>query len=374
MKKTLLLYIYSIIIILLVSCKDQNQQNNPNVETNSIEVESLETIILLQDVDTIWTTNPPARITRNIKKDNKGNLIFAAYKDIIRYDGVSFTNISKEEGIDSYDAFDVLEDENGNIWIASTHLGVFRYPTSNKMKIGENPVNHFTTKNGLVHNRSMCIYEDAAGGIWIGTEGGISYYDGKALPNSQLKFRNFTIKEGLTSNNVNAIMEDVTGKIWVGTRGSLSIYNPSANQDSGVVSFTELTNDEGSTFENIWSILEDKKGNIWLGGQNGLWRYDGFTFTNFTKISVMSVYEDKKGNIWFAHGPNGNQKSGLSYFNQKSLLSNHPKTTEISLGTGMFFGITEDKEGCIWVGNLEGVYRYNGKSVSCFKDKKLNIN
>ena len=34
--------------------------------------------------------------------------------------------MKKEEGLDSYDAFDVWEDQNGSIWIASTQLGVFQ--------------------------------------------------------------------------------------------------------------------------------------------------------------------------------------------------------------------------------------------------------
>ena len=43
-----------------------------------------------------------------------------------RYDGVSFMNFPKEEGLDSYDAFDVLEDKKGNIWVGSLN-GVYRY-------------------------------------------------------------------------------------------------------------------------------------------------------------------------------------------------------------------------------------------------------
>jgi hypothetical protein len=88
--------------------------------------------------------------------------LFAAYEDIIRYDGVSFTRFTKKEELDSYDAFDVWEDKNGSIWIVSTHFGVFQYPESAELKIGGKVFNHFTTKNGLSHDRSMCIYEDMA--------------------------------------------------------------------------------------------------------------------------------------------------------------------------------------------------------------------
>ena len=303
--------------------------------------------------------------------DKEGNLLFASYKDIIQYDGTSFTKFTKEEGLDSYDAFDVWEDRNGSIWIASTHFGVFQYPESAELKIEDKVFNHFTTKNGLVHNRSMCIYEDIAGGIWIGTQGGISYYDGKNLPNKQLEFRNFTIKDGLTNNSINTIMEDKSGKIWVGTRGTLSIFDPLAKPKPNKVIFTEITNSQGKAFENIWSILEDKKGNIWLGGQHGLWRYDGNSFTNLTTVSVISIYEDKKGTVWFTHGANATHKTGFSYYDQKSLLGSDPKATQVFIGGGMLWGMIEDKDGTIWVGKLNGVLRYDGKSVNYFRDEEL---
>lgn len=364
MKKCLQIYIVAILFIFLTSCKGKNRTDQLNNNISDKEIVLIESTLTFQEVDTIWATNAPSRITRKIRKDKEGNLLFAAYKDIIRYDGTSFTNFTKEEGLDSYDAFDVWEDKNGNIWIASTHFGVFQYPTSPNLKIGVKAFNHFTTKNGLVHNRSMCIYEDMAGGIWIGTEGGISYYDGKTLSNRQVSFRNFTIKDGLTNNNINTILEDKKGKIWIGTRGTLSIYDPIAKIEPDDVPFTEITNDEGKTFNNIWSIIEDKKGNIWLGGQNGLWLYDGNSFTNLIMTSIISVYEDKKGNVWFTH------KAGLSCFEQKSLLGSNPKATQIFIGDGMFFGITEDKEGDIWVGGLDGVFRYDGTSVDYFRDEQ----
>lgn len=366
MRKCLQIYIVAILLGFLISCTEQTQTTQLNGKTSQKETLLIDSIHPIQEIDTIWTINAPSRITRKIRKDKEGNLIFAAFDNIIRYDGVSFTKMEKEEGLDSYDAFDVWEDQNGSIWIASTSQGVFKYPASTDLKIGEKAYSLFTTKNGLAHNRAMCIYEDLAGGIWIGTEKGISYYDGKKRSDKQIGFRNFTIADGLTNSNINTVMEDKTGKIWIGTRGNLSIYDPFTKLKSDEVPFTEITNNEGKPFENIWSIMEDKEGNIWLGGQYGLWLYDGNSFTNLTTINVMSVYEDKKGNVWFTH------QAGFSRYDQKSLLSNDPKATQVFIGDGMFLGITEDKDGYIWVGKLDGVFRYDGKSVTYFGNEESN--
>ena len=116
MNKCLQICYVAILFVFVTACKAQNRTDQP------IEKISLEEIVFLeshaiQEVDTIWANNAPSRITRKIRKDKEGNLLFAAYEDIIRYDGVSFTNFKKEEGFGSYDAFDVWEDKNGSIWI-----------------------------------------------------------------------------------------------------------------------------------------------------------------------------------------------------------------------------------------------------------------
>jgi ligand-binding sensor domain-containing protein len=333
----------------LVSCKEQDQAEQSADNRKQMQFDLPVSIPSMTEFDSISTPNAPRRITRKIKKDKEGNLLFAAYEDIIRFDGKSFTSIPKQQGMDSFDAFDVLEDSKGDIWIASTHFGLFRAN-------GES-LTHFTTDDGLAHNRSMSVYEDKAGNIWIGGQGGASYYDGKS-------FRNFTTKEGLSHNDVNTIMEDRTGKIWFGTRGNLCVYDPSSSLMPAEKRFTEVRNDRGMPFTNVWSIIEDQKGNIWIGGQ-GLWRHNGSSFTKITTDFVTAVYEDKKGNIWTS-SPDG----VLSRYDPKSLLNSKAMAVQIFKGSGMFFGISEDKDGNIWVGTLRGVFRYDGNTINYFNDNK----
>jgi len=51
--------------------------------------------------------------------------------------------------------------------------------------------------------------------------------------------------------------------------------------------FTVLKNKDGKAFNNVWPIIEDKKGNIWFGDVDGLWRYDGRTFTKVSQRGLM---------------------------------------------------------------------------------------
>lgn len=347
MRKNKLIYTVFLLFAFIISCKGQNQPEQTKDSHNSyldqLGNDLFGSNSVITDFNIISIPNAPSRITRKIRQDNDGNLLFAAYEDILQYDGKSFTNFTKEAGLDSCDAFDVMEDTKGNIWIASTHLGAFRYDGQS--------FTHFTPDDGLAHIRTMCLYEDRAGNIWIGTQGGASCYNGKS-------FRSFTTKEGMTHNDINTIMEDKTGKIWFGTRGTACVYDPSTS------TFTEIKNDDGRPFENVWSIVEDKNGNIWLSS-GGLWLYDGLSFTKMTTESGNSIYEDKKGNIWFTHSPPDN-KSALSRFDEKALQNKKPIATQIFKGDGMFLGISEDKDGNIWVGGGDGAWCYYGKTVTYF--------
>jgi ligand-binding sensor domain-containing protein len=294
-------------------------------------------------VDTLFTKNAPSRITRKIRQDNEGNLLIAAYSDVLEYDGEGFTKIPKMEGFASFDAFDALKDSNGNIWIASTHYGIFRY--------NGKTFKRFSTDNGLPHNRTMGIYEDSAGNIWFATMGGAGYIDGETI-------KNFTMKDGLTHNDINIITEDRSGKIWFGTRGTVSVYNPMQH------SFTEISRNVilGLPFSNVWSIIQDKKNNIWIAGEKGLWRYNGTNFKNFSTEFVNSVYEDKEGNIWTTT-PEGT----LNRYDFSELYNASVSPVEVYKGNSMFFNVTGDAEGRIWVGTNTGVFRYDGDSISYFK-------
>jgi ligand-binding sensor domain-containing protein len=347
MKKLVKLFVLFLVSFFYTSCK----QNQTNVPKDTIKPEAKD----------IVTSYGPNTMVRNVKQDRNGNILIAAsFAGVFRYDGKSFTNLTSK--VSSRRFWDVLEDRRGNIWFASTDSGVYYYNGKS--------FQHFTTKDGLVNNRVMSIYEDKAGIIWFGTGGGVSRYDGKS-------FRNFTTKEGLSNNDITTIMEDQTGKLWFGTRGEACFYDGKT--------FTVLKNKDGKAFNNVWSIIEDKKGNIWFGGsiikdrkgkilivEDGLWRYDGSTYTKVSQRGASAIIEDKKGNIWTTgnvNPPNG-KVWALSRYDQKSLYNKEPTVTEIMSIERMLCGILEANDGSIWFGSMNGVYRYDGKTISDFKSKE----
>ncbi|WP_232065083.1 two-component regulator propeller domain-containing protein [Rhodocytophaga rosea] len=153
-------------------------------------------------------------------------------------------------------------------------------------------------------------------------------------------------------------MEEKKGEVWLGTSGSTYVYDGKT--------FTVFEPKDGQAFTNVWSIMEDKKGNIWLGGNEGLWRYDSRTFTHFTENSVNYVYEDRKGNIWTSGGSDNGQGFLLSCYDTASLSDKKPTITQITQSLNLF-RILEARDGSIWFGALDGLYRYDGTTITDFK-------
>ncbi|MBK9357378.1 MAG: hypothetical protein IPN08_08340 [Bacteroidales bacterium] len=212
-----------------------------------------------------------------------------------------------------------------------------------------------------------CGIQDKLGNIWFGTTGeGVYRFDGKL-------FTQFTMKDGLSSNCVWSILEDKTGNIWFGTSNGICRFD--GNKIISVpISFyirPVITDNsyytEWSTKNSVWSMLQDKSGKIWFGTGDGVYYYNGVTFTRLLandnvinkdslKLKLVSdILEDKNGNIWFASGmPPGYE--GFCRYDGKMIESFKPKNE------GWIRNVVESKNGNLLLATRHyGVWTYDGK-------------
>ncbi|MCE7065043.1 two-component regulator propeller domain-containing protein [Dyadobacter sp. CY326] len=100
------------------------------------------------------------------------------------------------------------------------------------------------------------------------------------------------------------------------------IYTCFAQAPQTRVNIQLLGPEQGLPSRNTRSLAQDGRGFMWMGTGQDLWRYDGYTFQNFTDILTRSIggrtlinqiRTGPKGNIWVTHN------SGISIIDPVSL-------------------------------------------------------
>jgi len=81
---------------------------------------------------------------------------------------------------------------------------------------------------------------------------------------SLLQYTRLTASDGLSSNFIQCILQDRSGIIWIGTNNGLNRYDGSGFIQYSVLSKPTLTNGV------ITALLQDPAGLIWIGTENGL--------------------------------------------------------------------------------------------------------
>jgi len=123
------------------------------------------------------------------------------------------------------------------------------------------------------------------------------------------------------------------------------------------VTFDRFTTKDGLSQNRIFDIIQDDLGFIWIGTEDGLNRYDGYTFKIFKNIpgdstsliqnQIETLYMSRKGELWF-----GGPRTGLIKFiaeNEtfKTYRNNHSDHNTIS---GDYVkDISEDTKGNLWI-------------------------
>jgi ligand-binding sensor domain-containing protein/signal transduction histidine kinase len=175
-----------------------------------------------------------------------------------------------------------------------------------------------------------------------------------------LRFDHISIEQGLSQSSVHIIFQDSRGFLWFGTQDGLNRY------DGYTFKSYKPDPDSPYSLSDRWinSIVEDQEGYLWIATRlGGLNRYDPRTeqFVHFrhddsNPVSIGSdrvnvLYLDKKGNLWVGT-PNG-----LDLFNRNTNTFTHynydPSRPEGITGKTIT-AIYEDSRGRFWVGTSAG--------------------
>ena len=182
-----------------------------------------------------------------------------------------------------------------------------------------------------------------------------------------LRFDHFSIKDGLPDNGLNCVLQDHLGFIWIATRNGLSKY------DGYTFNNYSLLN-EGSDkriFNRIWYLMEDTQGDIWAALKTGglaIFSRDEERFefyfhednnpNSLSDKGIFTMLEDSKGNIWIGTGGDGldfiDRKFSLN--KDSGLVFQHIEIDDSIEGANYVTAIHEDLENNIWVCTYNGLF------------------
>ena len=136
---------------------------------------------------------------------------------------------------------------------------------------------------------------------------------------------------------------------------------------------------DGLSMNPVIAIAQDKKGFLWFATQDGLNRFDGYTFvvhknkigdsTTLSDNLLTTLFMDKTSNIWV-----GTLNGGIQYFDisqEKFIRYSLLKKGAVDLTPKTVWQVYEDSDGFMWIGTISGLYRLDRKSGSILSIKDI---
>jgi signal transduction histidine kinase/ligand-binding sensor domain-containing protein len=193
--------------------------------------------------------------------------------------------------------------------------------------------------------------------------------DQQPVDAANLRFSQLSVEDGLSESVVTDILQDHLGFLWFGTQDGLNKYDG--------YTFTvfkhDPSNPDSLSRSYITTLYEDRSGIIWAGTDTGgINRYDRLSglFTRFRhergnpetigSNRINTIFEDHSGNLWIGTGD-----AGLELYLPESRTFAHYRLSDSSPenpGSDNVYTILEDGKGRFWVGTARGLYLFDRAS------------
>ncbi len=253
---------------------------------------------------------------------------------LVRFNGIEFVPLKHKEAphLDTSKISALCRAMDGSLWVGCEGVGLSVLRDS-----------HCTTialSNGLPSLEIKCLMEAPGGGMWVGTEAGLTFINGGAL-------LTYTISDGLGDNSVRALALDAFGNLNIATKRGLTTMSP-----SGVFSTR--------VFPGRWNanalraLHKDGLGRLWVGATDGLYLLNGTNQITYGVAEglpdriINSVFSDRQGTVWI--GTYG----GLA----RVVSGGISRVSDVdSMASELISTIVQDPERNLWIGTRDGLLR-----------------
>ncbi len=273
--------------------------------------------------------NPQAPLVR-IYIDRQKRLWLVGYEVLARFEHGEIVSVLRQKGA----GFNFVENIDGSFFLKSESK-IYRFGDDNLREILIDDAKNF--------ERFRLMNSDREGNLWIGTTGG------GLLKYKKQTARTYGKADGLSDKDSFFVFEDREKNLWIGA--------------------DNLYKFKDGKFEialngNHVSAFQSKDGTVWFGAQGGkISVYKNGVFSDFTKESgIISerFFEDSRGAFYFE------TLMGLLVVrgDRREIIS--PQSFGVNTRIQK---ITEDRDGAVWFGMVNGAFRYKDGTFTEFSGK-----
>lgn len=264
-----------------------------------------------------------------------------------------FRTLNISDGLLSALPHVVFQHSSGFIWIG-TDKGLSRYD-------GENFVHYTFAAKPPFHisnNFILNIAEDADRNLWVATEDGIN----KIAPDGEVTIYNTGLinSPGLDTSWFSTIFIDSQNRIWIGANQALYLYQEAEQR------FVKFKSQD-SNARTVEAIVEMPNGDIYLSESDGLSKVDfesqsyGFVLDQSGNKVIddytYSLVVADESHVWIGSETQGAVKINVT---TRQIVDSLNTRTQPALVSDVVDVLFQDSEGKLWIGNWrKGVSIFN---------------
>lgn len=244
----------------------------------------------------------------------------------------------------------LAEDAQGTVWVGTDGAGLFRVTPGGVVRADVQ----------LPSLRVWSIGPDGSGGLWVGTNEGLSHLPARRSSDTPPRSRT-----SLPGAFVISLLPDPEGgHLWAGTLGGLFRVDPATGASRRVAL-------GGAAEPRVYALLRHE-GDLWVGTSDGLFLVDPGTLRarpfpaappapyGLRGQRVRSLFVDARGSVWIGTGYDGAYRydGAAGPFAVYRARPSDPA----SLPADEVWAVHGDPDGSVWVGTARGLARLDPAS------------
>ena len=262
------------------------------------------------------------------------------------------------DGLSGDAVFDVIEDREGSIWVA-TRGGVDRF--------SEPSVARISADDGLSNAAVRAVAATPEGKLWIATSDGLNLWEHGDLTIFRDKHQptrrgaREIVGRGWPEREVQSLLHDAEGRLWF-----------ASYQGVRIVDHGRLATLGGPSTNTVSAIVQDAQHAVWLAGTGPLVRMRDGRVVESTALATLGV---KPGDVFISAAVDsggsglwlGLLEGGLIRVSDAMVRENYSAAT--GLGAGSVNDIRTDADGAVWAATAAGLSRIHNRRVATLTSK-----